>query len=163
MRNSWINTDVLLFSSEEMTCRVFVFTWGISSKLCFWCYGHVSHACHTTAEPRESEGCIPSAWGISGISTWAVSMRPPHRDQSHQPALTTLPPLHPHTFVVALTQVPRQTSLPTATDAVSFAKQANFASFFKQQQLQLSPPCLLLLWQEERTVKLNSCLRSDLE
>lgn len=32
MRNGYISTDVFLFSTEEMTYRAFVFTWGFSSK-----------------------------------------------------------------------------------------------------------------------------------
>lgn len=129
VHNSWINTDVFLFSSQEMTYRVFVFTWEISFKLHFWFCAHISHACHTTTEPKELQGCIPSAWCIPDTNIWAGSVWPLHGDQSHQPTLTTLLPLCPHMFIVAHTQVSKQTSLHAATDVVSFAKQATFAVF----------------------------------
>lgn len=78
-------------------------------------------------------GAPSLVWGVPGIK----HLRPPRGDQSHRPALTTLPPLHPHMFVVVCTQVPMQTSLPTATNAVKFAKRATSAAFFKHQQNQL--------------------------
>lgn len=68
MRNGWISTDVFLFSTEEMTYRAFVFTWGISSKA------------GAAAESREPQGSIPAAWGTSGVmNAWAVTVRPRRR------------------------------------------------------------------------------------
>lgn len=112
-----------------MTYRVFVFTWEISFKLHFWFCVHISHACHATTEPKELQGCIPSAWCIPDTNTWAGSVWLLHGDQSHQPTLTTLLPLCPYMFIVAHTQVSMQTSLHAATDVVSFAKHTTFAVF----------------------------------
>lgn len=140
MCNSCTNTDVFQFSSEEMTYRAFVFTWGISSNLLWHC-GHVSHACYTTAETWESQGwmlcvgglCFKYMGNLLAATLWWL-VPPAH--------VTTPPSLHIHAFVVAHTQASIQTSLPTATDVVT-------------------PP--LLLWHRERTIKLNSCLKEELE
>lgn len=88
VRNGWINTDVFLFSAEEMTYRAFVFTWGISSKLHVWRCGH---ARHTASEPRELWGSIPSMghpWYKTPVATSGGPV-PPAR--SHHPPSTPSP------------------------------------------------------------------------
>lgn len=74
--------------------------------------------------------------------------------------VTTLPSLHIHTFVVAHTQASIQTSLPTDSDTVSFANRQLLLHFSGNGSYSFP---LLLLWHRKRPIKLNSCLKEELE
>lgn len=129
MRKGWINTDVFLFSAEEMTYRAFVFTWGISSKLHVWRCGH---ARHTPSEPRELWGSIPSMGRPWYKTPAATSGGPVPPARSHHPPSTPSP------HVCGSVHSGAHADLPTAaTNAVEFAKRATSAAFFKHQQNQL--------------------------